>query len=244
MDETETPPLEQIRQMLERLKALDQQYWVFGARTHKYKSFPLSNDEIESLEVDLGVCLPADYRQFLLEIGYGAGPYYGLLRPYQILCDLERNHVRSYDPLPDPSRAFPFTREQADECFRIMSEGRMAVFTAKWPTDGCIPICFEGCSYYTFLITAGELTGSMWSHNIDWDDEDDPYLETWNLAPPPPGFRLDRIPGNEPALSPAPTFLEWYNAWLHQCLSDFEELWREVSRRHPKYKKRRPWSLQ
>ena len=97
-------------------------------------------------------------------------------------------------------------------------------YLKSWPTDGCIPICFEGCSFWTFIVTAGDLVGSIWSHCADWYDEDDPTLEGWNLAPQPPGIRLDRILRCQPALSPAPTFLEWYGAWLYQSITDYVEL--------------------
>jgi hypothetical protein len=105
-----------------------------------------------------------------------------------------------------------------------MGKGRMAAFTTAWPTDGCIPICHEGCSFYTFLVTAGDLVGSMWSHTAESYNEDDQTQESWNLAPQPPGIRLDRRPRNLPALSPAPSFLEWYGAWLYQSIIDFVEL--------------------
>jgi hypothetical protein len=225
MDEQVTPSIEWIKHNLEYLASLDKKYWVFGAQTHQYNSYPLSNDEIVSFEGELGVRLPEDYRQVLLEIGYGAGPYYGLYSPKEILRELREPHFSGGGTgMPDPSNPFPFSREQADDCYQTMGEGRQALFGADWPTDGCIPICTEGCSFYTFLVTSGELAGSLWSHCSDWDNEDDPYLEVWNLAPKPPGIRLDRIPKWEAALSPSPSFLEWYGAWLERSITDFLEL--------------------
>jgi hypothetical protein len=228
MDEIEAPNIEDIKNKLERLKTLDRNFTVFGACQHQYISFPLSRDEIADLESQIGVRLPEDYRIFLKEIGCGAGPYYGLYSPQDIVADLQEQHFCEVEHrLPDPNQPFPFTCEQAQECFQIMEEERPAYIGADWPTDGCIPICQEGCGYSTFLVTAGELTGSLWSHNPDWDDEDDLYLEVWNLVPKPPSIlKLHQHPDDywHKALSPFPTFLEWYNAWLDQCLSDFDEL--------------------
>jgi hypothetical protein len=228
MDEREPPALKEIKLKLQHLKDLDTQFIVFGASDHRYKSYPLSDIELELFEAGLGVRLPVDYRQFLLEIGYGAGPYYGLCSPQAIFTDLKEPHVYGMEPgFPDPSQPFPFSREQARECFQIMKEERPAYFEADWPTDGCIPICMEGCGFCTFLVTAGELTGSLWSHNPDWDDEDNLCLEVWNLVPQPPSIiELHQYPVDywHQALSPFPTLLQWYNAWLDQCLVDFEEL--------------------
>ena len=66
-----------------------------------------------------------------------------------------------------------------------MEEERPAMLSAAWPANGCIPICFEGRSFYTCIVTAGELTGSLWSTGLDLDDNE---LEYWNLAPEPPGI--------------------------------------------------------
>ena len=222
MDERETPTFEKINHKLDRLKALDRHLQVFGAKQHQYKSYPLSPDEIVNLDEKLGVRLPEDYRQFLHEIGYGAGPYYGLYSPQEIIRHL--NDIDIYGEhhgLPDPGRPFPFNRQDAQECFQIMSEWREAIFLADSPTNGCIPLCDEGCGYHTFLVTKGELTGSLWSHNSDSEDEDDPDLKYWNLAPQPSGIiglnKSPDVPPWHPTLSPFPTFVEWYNAWHDRC---------------------------
>jgi hypothetical protein len=119
MDETELPSLEEIKQMLERLKALDRQLQVFGAQIHQYKSHPLSDIELELLEAGLGVRLPADYRQFLHEIGYGAGPYYGLYSPNEVFRDLREEHIYGArlgcQTQANPSRSLVSKRMSASE---------------------------------------------------------------------------------------------------------------------------------
>jgi hypothetical protein len=225
MDENANLPMEQIKSALECLKSLDKKRQVFGSTIHQYESHTLSNIELELWEEALGVCLPEEYRRFLHEIGYGAGPYYGLLKPAEILNEMdELNGDTSFSP----SKPFPFSLEQAEDCFKTMGEGRRAVYWTAFPTDGCIPICHEGCLFYTFLVTAGDLAGSLWSHNLDpWDFGDEIY-DIWNLVTKPLG--LSRNKGDqdrqvwEPALSPFPTFLEWYNSWLQQSTSDCQTL--------------------
>ncbi len=232
-----TIPIDELKRKLERLSTLDRQRKVFGAYMHKYESHPVTEVELLLLEAALGVRLPEDYRQFLQVIGYGAGPYYGLLGPKQILDELREYASEGPEPLWSPGCPFPFSREQAEECFRIMGEHRDGSLVGRtWPVDGCIPICFEGCSYYSLIVTAGDLAGSIWSSsNEGLDDEFDELSQTfndtynrytYNLAPQPPGdisLPGSWIPAWAPALSPEPTFLEWYNAWLDQCLLDFEQ---------------------
>ncbi|MFF9397972.1 MULTISPECIES: SMI1/KNR4 family protein [unclassified Streptomyces] len=42
----------------------------------------MSEEQLQALEADLGVGLPAQYRNFLLHVGGGgAGPDYGLMTP-------------------------------------------------------------------------------------------------------------------------------------------------------------------
>ncbi len=224
MDNEEAPSLDELKRKLERVSVLDLNLEVFGADQHKYKSHPLSNAELERLEGELGVNLPADYRQFLLEIGYGAGPYCGLFSPTEILSELNTKHFDWQARLPDPSRPFPFNREDAEENFRIMAAFRNATFRAEWPTDGCIQLCEEGDGYGTFLVTAGELIGSLWSHGTDDWEDDAPSLESWNLPDSPPATLHKYAFGvRQPVLSTNLTFLQWYKVWLDLCLLHLQQ---------------------
>jgi tetratricopeptide (TPR) repeat protein len=242
LDEIETPNLEEIKQMLERLKALDQQFRVFGAQSHQYKSYPLLGDEIKRFEVELGVRLPDDYRQFLQEIGCGAGPYYGLFSPNESLGELMGDHGEQPTWPPKPGQPFPISPEYVEECYREKGEGRGVGFQAFWPANGCIPICHEGCIGWHYLVTAGDLLGSVLSRSAPLFDDYYPLQEDWYPPSQPPGIFLPQVA--EPiwsAHSCLPTFLEWYSAWLRQCLSDFEDLDREGKKPYPKWKSRPGW---
>ncbi len=227
MENGEVPKMtiDELKRKLNRLSTLDRELQDFGATGHQYKSHPVSEAELDQFEAELGVCLPEDYRQFLQEVGYGAGPYYGLLSPNQVLEAMREESSEWPDSKNAPGCPFPFSHEQAQECFRIMSELRCGWLEGQtWLVDGCIPICFEGCSFYTLIVTAGDLAGSIWSSSRDsLGDGDDDVSFPYNLAPRPPGniyLAGYKVLAWEPALSPEPTFLEWYNAWLDQCLSD------------------------
>jgi hypothetical protein len=225
MNEKEKPTLEEIKHDLERLKTLDKKLLVFGASAHQYKSYPVSKSELEHLEGELGVRLPEDYRQFLQEIGYGAGPYYGLFGPDSILSewrDFAYYYYVEPERFPDASKPFPFNHAQAEECFRVIVEKeRWVNVVADWPTDGCVPICTQGDAIFTCLVTAGDLTDSIWSTYPDGPDADHGY---WLLAEKPTGILHLNLPFSQRVLWPQPTFMEWYNAWLQQCLSDFDIL--------------------
>jgi hypothetical protein len=234
MDERETPTIEWIKHNLDRLISLDQQYWVSGAKEHQYKSYPLSNDEIESLESKLGIRLPEDYRQFLLEIGYGAGPSYGLLSPSEILRNLLEEDYSGKDPTwpPKPSQPFPMSLEQAQaQGWWMMSEGHRTAVEMYWPTNGCIPICSEYDPWY-YLVTSGELAGSVVYRYAGVGDPLVADLNRWTPPQKPLHIRWQQRYQEEtiwPSLSGLPTFMAWYCAWLDQCLSDFEELKRNKS---------------
>ena len=224
MSEKDTPTLKEIKHDLERIKTLDRKLLVFGASAHQYKSYPVSNSELERFEAELGVRLPEDFRNFLQEIGYGAGPYYGLFGPDSILSEWRDFAYYDYinpERFPDASKSFPFNHTQAEECFRGMVEERWVKVLTDWPTDGCIPICDQGDLIFTCLITAGDLTDSIWTLSSDHPDADH---GNWLLADRPPGILRLHPSISHRAISPSPTFLEWYGAWLDQCLSDFSEL--------------------
>jgi hypothetical protein len=232
MDERETPHLEEIRYMLKLLKDLDKKLLVFGSETHQYKSYPQSNDEIESFESKLGIRLPEDYRQFLQEIGYGAGPYYGLYSLERSLSVLLSDQGEQETWPPKPSQPFPISRKYAEEQFRLMSEKKAVVFNIFWPADGCIPICHEGCSGWHYLVTAGDLVGTVWSRSTPVWNPYHPIDEDWTIAPQPSSgllYSYIYAPLWHTPRSPIPTFLDWYRTWLDQCLSDFEELKRNKS---------------
>jgi len=68
-----------IKSRLATIRDQDPDLHVFGSSLHKYESTPDSFDDLERLHRRYGLTLTSDYKRFLFEFGYGAGPYYGIL---------------------------------------------------------------------------------------------------------------------------------------------------------------------
>jgi len=215
-------------------------YRVFGAgyKGHDFGLTLHSRDEIALFEEQLGVRLPNEYAALLMETGSGAGPYYGLWTPGRILVEVEIwNGIRlKKDGVPpSPSAPFPFQQADANEiCSRQKIDPSESLGRATFPSDGCIPICCEGCTFFSVLVTAGEQLGRVWSVNSDgW-----PKAEWRPGTRPPgwwPGLRLDGTyaPSEEPEsrFSPRylppppmpPTFLQWNESWLERVETDLDD---------------------
>ena len=73
---SESFPLEELRALLNKAKAVDKYCYQFGAKSHQYQwNPPASVEEVEEFEQKIGVRLPEEYRDFLLLAGNGgAGP--------------------------------------------------------------------------------------------------------------------------------------------------------------------------
>src|SRR5262249_16338831 len=122
--------------------ASDYMFGVLGAAkwTHHFELTRHSLDEIALLEEQLGVHLPEDYKQLLVETGSGAGPYYGLFAPGKVLAEVElSNGIRLKDDgvIPSPSAPFPFRQSDANEiCSRQKIDPAEDLGRATFLADG------------------------------------------------------------------------------------------------------------
>jgi hypothetical protein len=191
---------ERFRPFWQEAKALNGADWrrkVFGAVKHRYRSHPVSAAAMEKFEKWCGVAMPPAYREYMLTIGCGMGPYYGLWSPAEIRKEMEMQLSDWQDgEKPSPSKTFPYTIADAQSILARTAAGEKEPWAVStWPIDGCIPICHQGCAYYSVLALTGECAGRIW-------DIDESGL--W-------------LPGNCPAgaVSP-PTFEEWLMAWIER----------------------------
>lgn len=137
----ETPPptgeTAELAALIERLRAEDPGFRVFGSAGHRYRlGWPLAAAELEAFEAEHGVRLPEAYRDFVATVGNGgAGPYHGV-EPLYAEGDLSR-------PFPHVADPEDGGEDEAE-------------------TPGTILLCHYGCGLYFHLVVNGPAHGSVW----------------------------------------------------------------------------------
>ncbi|MEZ6194646.1 MAG: SMI1/KNR4 family protein [Planctomycetota bacterium] len=180
-------------------------------------------EKVAHMESVLGVPLPPDYRRFLLEIGPGAGPYYGMWSPKEALTEImglveDEVHIEGR-PL-HPSAPFPLGLSSRSLIDVGGTDGiKDGVIEAYWPCSGCVPICHQGCTFWSVLVLTGEFRGRVW----------DVGCYGWNEGMYSPARRASGLLSSGmdrrvlPPLTRPPTFGEWFLGWLARCLADLPE---------------------
>jgi hypothetical protein len=143
--------IDELRELLLRLRQADGKLRVSGAEYHKYRLRPtLTEAELQRFEQTHQVKLPEDYRMFLREVGNGeAGPFQGL-------DSLERVAQGR-----DLSKPFPFT-EATDSC----SDEDLN----QWGDNefgGILELCDCGCAIHCYLVLNGPAYGTIWEGRED-----------------------------------------------------------------------------
>ena len=195
-------PLEELRDLLEKARAVDKYCQQFGAKSHQYQwNPPASVEEVEDFEQKIGVRLPEEYRNFLLLASNGgAGPYYGLFSLQQILYWLEDDMDPKKEPVLYPGIEIP--QEDDEEEWDPMldeddQENDPEPERENW-LQGCIPIGSQGDSYFMYLLLSGPNEGRV------------VYAEselTYVFFPREQGF------------------LAWYQRWLREISSGYHIFW-------------------
>lgn len=195
-----------IKTKLSILKHQDDEYKVFGSYKHKYASTLAKESDLQKFEARWHIRLPSDYRKFLLRIGYGAGPYYGVWSPRESHEELE---LLSED-IPEvpffPSYHFPLGPKEIDD-IRIKKKVEL-----DWPVTGCIPICHQGCACWNIIVVTGRLAGTVW----------DVSEGVWAPARRPPAILSSTSIVSLPPMPELPTFLDWFESWLDHGIASLE----------------------
>ena len=149
--EEETNDIAELGNLLQRLRATDASFRVFGSTQHRYSFGPtLSERELAAFESTNRIRLPNDYRRFLALVGNGgAGPFYGLAP------------LNAYGH--DLSRPFPFTTAttEFDEELR-----RLADCYDEYP--GILEVCHQGSGIFSYLVVNGPTYGTIWDGREDF----------------------------------------------------------------------------
>ncbi|MCH0540873.1 SMI1/KNR4 family protein [Streptomyces sp. MUM 203J] len=202
-----------VRERVLRLAERPESDKVFGARGHGFRLGPvMSEEQLRSLEADLGVGLPAQYRSFLLHVGAGgAGPHYGLMTPSlgdrgwqwrgvglafsaqsttaefagrPFVAEVLQSEIDALDAREPEKEAFA-----TDEEFRHAHAAWDARYEELYDAQeaGAVFLSEQGCGYTSLLVMTGPHRGAVWE----------------DLRP------MDR--GIEPT---GHDFAHWYRSWL------------------------------
>ena len=209
---------------LRQLATLDATQRVFGARGknkgwgHSYRSELLSEAEVVDFEQWCGCKLPDSYREYLLTVGVGAGPFYGLMPLEKIKEELGYIY-ESYAELGQLEvgrPGDPFALE-ATLVNRVRAQVKCdAHFRCPPSPGGFIPICYQGCEFIILMVASGALAGRLFTATHFGEASGD-----WFPAGRPPGIigyrkRFASLAG----FAPWPDFATWVDGWLEQCFSD------------------------
>jgi hypothetical protein len=158
-----------------------------------------------------------------LQVGYGAGPYYGLWSPEESLTEirsLQMEYESEIGKHNSPSSSFPFSIDDVQSIERKIASGDKSPWIEwDWPCNGCLPICHHGCTFWSVLILVGELVGSIWDVACFAG-----YSGEWLPAQRPSGWWEFGVTSRLlPPLPTPPTFMEWYTGWLERGLTDLTD---------------------
>lgn len=206
-DPTMNSTYSKILRDLEILRRTDSVLKASGAQTDKYElQERLSESEVLRFEARQGIQLPAEYRQFLLQVGNGgAGPYHGLSR-------LGEFAGMSWEELPglvgDLAASFPYTERWNEDSLsqELTTEEQYQRQDQYWSprhVNGAIPICDAGCNLRVMLIVSGPEKGNIWL-----DDRAD-----WQGIYPVASEHDRRV-----------SFLKWYRSWLDDQLDQSQPM--------------------
>ncbi len=189
-----TPKMQEIWDKLRQLATYDSKLTVFGAGSHRYRTYPcLTEVEIEEFERQYQVLLPEDYRSFILEIANGgAGPNYGLCR---LQDSVEENSLFLL------SRSFPHQESWNlhHSQFASAQDFDEEYFRGEH-RQGSLSICDMGCGHTVLLVVSGAERGTIWQDFRAGDGGIIPLQDVANG-------------------SVRTSFTGWYAGWLNNSLA-------------------------
>ena len=160
--------VDEVSQKVEKLRAMDREFRLFGADHHRYRfNPPLAEIDLLGFEERNRISLPKDYRNFVLNVGNGgAGPYYGI---YPLLPD-NVHHGMSEDYGIDVSVPFPHSKDWDEgqqgaydsDAGQSPDDDLVAEYFDNRHIAGALCICDYGCGNFFLLVANGSEKGNMW----------------------------------------------------------------------------------
>ena len=180
--------IETIKQKLKQ--ARDRKLKCFGSEAHKFNSQLVPKSAVEGFESTYSITLPEEYRAFLLEVGIGAGPYYGLQKlGVGWVCD-EETEEGEKTWLSSPCLIEPLMCEGVGHTGwddALEKQGH------PWERhyQGIMEIVSQGCTYLSGLVVTGPYRGHILGLDMD---RQTPHFDN-------------------------SSFLGWYETWLDNVLA-------------------------
>lgn len=210
-----------LREKLEKLRSQDRKLTLFGADPpfgHGYKVSKVGVQQVSAKEAELGTALPAEYRKWLLAVGVGAGPDYGLFALDKVFAP----------PYYDDAGAGADVETGAD-----ITPSNIAALQSKWvsnPVNSSLTISINsdqhlliisesGCGAYTCLVTQGPMRGKVFGLVSELTQPPSALsallpegVFSWS------GGALGR---GELSVDPSKLFgfFDWYETWLDRALT-------------------------
>ena len=201
-----TPQIQRIKKKLHQANRTDSNFTVFGAGSHKYEiNAPICGYEVEVFEKHYQIQLPECYKSFITHIGNGgksylnsgAGPFFGIYPFGAYLDDLIHGKVEQH--LKKECILHPNICEiQWDKMIEPLY-GDSITDTAYEALNGTLyggilPIGSQGCSFIHALVLNGRHKGKI--------------------------VNLDRGELSPPKFSEDSNFLDWYERWLDEIITE------------------------
>jgi hypothetical protein len=162
---------------------IENKFRLLGGIVPVFKTFlPLTEEELQSIEMALGVALLGDYRDFVRKYGVSS---FGELVQFQ-LQEAEPVHpVQSLLGIPIPRyEKGPLSHFYGSRTSNQSLAQYIEIYKGRMP-DTMIPIADDGCGNQICLGIKGKEHGNVyyWDHHNEWDEDD--YREDYGKPMPP-----------------------------------------------------------
>ncbi len=154
--------IQEISRKLALLKNIDRKMSMFGSDSHQYLTANISEGQANELKA---FNWPEEYIDFLVRIGSGAGPYYGIWNLSKSLPSLEARWLSEVE--------IEWSVQDTDETI----EARLKAAGATH--NDCLTICDFGCGEVFLLAVRGPEAGTIWFDHGFGDASIRPYGVTF-----------------------------------------------------------------
>ncbi|MER7007569.1 SMI1/KNR4 family protein [Dactylosporangium sp. NPDC000555] len=164
-------------------------------------STPVTVKNLDAVEAQLGVALPAEYRAFMLAFGADLGQGWGgLVEPRRLpglnFARDEFAYVRRPFTMVDGACAGRYEHEDASDSL----------------VDGALIIAEHGCTFRTIMVVTGDRVGTVWDN--DWSRQGGPHEYRWLPAGNGSSYPRSRELVGAPVM-----FLDWVEPWVNASVA-------------------------